>query len=102
LPKGERNECFNAAHEAFAADIEMCACYEEQEAALAARFEFCNAETDPVKKEQCLASLYELLDQMKEDNCHEQPEPDCYEDAQAELEENLAECETLDDMSGDK
>jgi hypothetical protein len=82
------------------ADIEMCDCYEEQEAELAGRFKFCNAQTDPVEKKICLEEVNALLDQMKEENCHEQP--NCWENAQSIYEEIIAICDALDDDSADK
>jgi hypothetical protein len=51
--------------------------------------------TDAVEKENCLAEINEVLDQMKQDNCH--PEPDCWEEAMAWLNGHLKECENLDD-----
>jgi hypothetical protein len=39
---------------------------------------------------------------MKEENCHEQPEPDCWENAVSHYEEILAICDALDDTSPDK
>jgi hypothetical protein len=80
----------------------MCNCYEAQEAELAGRFEWCNAMQDPKEKEECLASINEILEQMKEENCHEQPEPDCWENAVSHYEEILAICDALDDTSPDK
>jgi hypothetical protein len=47
------------------ADLEVCDCYEAQEAELAGRFEWCNAMTDPVEKENCLAQMSKILDKLK-------------------------------------
>jgi FtsZ-binding cell division protein ZapB len=47
-----------------------------------------------------LAEAEALLKQMKEENCHEQP--NCWENAQSHYEEILATCDALDDTSGDK
>jgi hypothetical protein len=67
------------------------------EGEMAGRFEWCNAMTDMVEKEICLKEAEELLKQLKEENCH--PEPDCWEQARAHYDQSRAVCDAMTDQN---
>jgi hypothetical protein len=99
----EMQQCHSKGHakyEKWTAECRIEECYEAMEAKMEPEFEGCKTLDTVAQQEACLEEAEAILKQLKEDNCHEQP--NCWENAASVHQENIARCDALDDMSADK